>query len=171
MPRVSAAGHLLRKPLGGSAAATVLRAPRPPARPPSARQHRHLGTGSAGRAATGRREDQGSAVVRVREAVCAATGRREDPGRAVVRVRVRGAVRAEAVLRVAVQADTSATSALASLFFPSPLDRGVPDPHRHPASRSLPSVVPTSAPPRLHFLRLLSRPRSPLAVLEKCLFV
>ena len=96
MPRVPAGERRPAGQLGGSAAEAPLRPPRPPARPLCARQRRHLGAGSAGRRATGRREGHGSAArVRialrawgvqlrgaaratgVRRARCAATGRRE----------------------------------------------------------------------------------------------
>lgn len=64
MSRVPAAGRLLRGQLRGSAAAVPLQPRGPPARPPSVCQNRHLGVGSAGRAATGCREGQEGARMR-----------------------------------------------------------------------------------------------------------
>ena len=72
MSRAPATGRLPRGRLRGSAAEARLRPPRPPARPLCARQRRHLGAGSAGRAAMGLREGHGSAArgeVRVRRAL------------------------------------------------------------------------------------------------------
>ena len=108
MPRVPAGERRPAGQLGGSAAEAPLRPPRPPARPLCARQRRHLGAGSAGRRATGRREGHGSAArVRialrawgvqlrgaaratgVRRARCAATGRREGHRSTAREVRMR----------------------------------------------------------------------------------
>lgn len=86
MSRVPAAGRLLRGQLGGSAAAVPLQPRGPPARPPSVCQNRHLGVGSAGRAATGRREGQEGARMRggtraeADLAGRASEGRRQCPG-------------------------------------------------------------------------------------------
>ncbi|CAI9175147.1 unnamed protein product [Rangifer tarandus platyrhynchus] len=90
MSRVPAGRRRPAGRLGDSAAEAPLRPPRPPARPLCARQCRHLGVGSAGRAATGHHEGHGRAA-RVRRALRAwgraDTGRREDQGSGAREVR------------------------------------------------------------------------------------
>lgn len=73
MSRVPAAGRLLRGQCRGSAAAVPLQPRGPPARQPSGCQNRHLGVGSAGRAATG-----AARAERVR--ACAVGRERKRPG-------------------------------------------------------------------------------------------
>lgn len=167
MSRAPATGRLPRGRLRGSAAEDQLRPPRTPARPLCTRQRRHLGAGSAGRAATGLREGQRSAArggVRVRRAL-------RSRG-----VRLRGAARATGVWRAEVRsrAGRCRCGALDSAVPPYELPPGFqlsseprphprpdplltltpapsgPDPHRAPhCAADFPTLSPTSASPQV----------------------
>nr|XP_025118268.1 CASP-like protein 4A2 [Bubalus bubalis] len=182
MSRVPAGGHRPAGQLGGSAAEAPLRPPRPPARPLCARQRRHLGAGSAGRAATGRREGHGSAAheVRgygaprgprecgargarlrgaaratgVRRARCAATGRRESHGSAAREVRGYGAPRGSPEYGSRAQSGSPSAPPPGTPLLTLAPEPQDPDPHRAPPLPCrLPHVMPR--------IRVPSAPRIP----------
>ena len=181
MSRVPAAGRLLRGQLRGSAAAVPLQPRGPPARPPSVCQNRHLGVGSAGRAATGCREGQEGARMRggtraeADSAGRASEGRRECPGCAAAWgcAHARGSgpeVRAEprqpAGRRAGRPSGRSPGSQKA--LDTCPLPRRTPPPHRRSRPNPGPSPsttrfrrLPNVIPPRLRPRRVHFRDSSP----------